>query len=384
MNYLEIINFIRSKFESVNSIPLHAPCFIGNEKKYLLETIDSTFVSSVGIFVDKSEFIFEELTGTKKAVAVVNGTSGLHIALKLVGVNKGDEVLTQALSFVATSNAILYNEANPVFLDVDYDTMGLSPNAVENFLEEFAEFREGGTFNKKTNKRISACIPMHTFGFPARMDELIEVCLKWRIPIVEDSAEALGSYYKGRHAGSMGEIGVFSFNGNKIVTSGGGGMIISNNLKKGILAKHLTTTAKVPHQFEYFHDQLGFNFRLPNLNAALLCAQMEKLDFFLKSKRTLAKEYSVFFNRKGVKFREELPDTEVNYWLMCVELENKFDRDLFLEKTNKQNVLTRPIWTLLYKLPMYKHCYRDNQLNAEKLELRIVNIPSGVSNLLSK
>ena len=320
----------------------------------------------------------QTITKTQKAVAVVNGTSGIQVALRLVGVNAGDEVLTQALTFVATANAIVYLNASPDFIDVDLDTMGLSPKAVAAFLEEYGDLREDGCYNKKTGKRISACVPMHTFGFPVHLDELITVCTNWKIPVVEDAAESLGSEYKGKPTGSLGKVGVFSFNGNKIVTCGGGGTIVTNDIVLGEKGKYLTTTAKIPHAYEYVHDEMGYNFRMPNLNAALACAQLEQLDGFLENKRTLAKEYASFFATNGIKFRTETPDTKANYWLMCVELENKVERNLFLETTNANDVMTRPIWQLMYRLPMYAHCQKDNQLNAEFLEERIVNIPSSV------
>jgi aminotransferase in exopolysaccharide biosynthesis len=374
----DTINFIRDIFQTEDFIPLHAPVFSGNERKYVLDTLDSTFVSSVGAYVDLAEKMMAEISQTEKAVAVVNGTSGLQIALQLIGVKRNDEVLTQALTFVATANAIHYTGAEPVFFDVDYDTMGLSPKAVADFLDEFAEIREDGTFNKKTGRRIAACVPMHTFGFPVHIDALLEVCEKWHIPIVEDAAESLGSYYKGKHTGSFGNLGVFSFNGNKIVTCGGGGMLVTNNLNLGDLGKHLTTTAKVPHPYEYVHDHVGYNFRMPNLNAALICAQLEQLDAFLANKRILAQEYAQFFKSTGMKFREELENTKANYWLMCVELENAYERNAFLKATNEAKTMTRPIWQLMYRLPMYQHCFRDTQKNAEFLEERIVNIPSSV------
>jgi perosamine synthetase len=377
-NYNEIIEFVKNQYQSKDFIPLHEPNFSGNERKYLLDTIDSTFVSSVGAYVDKFELMLAQLSKTKKAVAVVNGTSGLQIALRLSGVVAGDEVLTQALTFIATINAIIYNGASPVFLDVDIDTMGLSPDAVENFLEQFGELRNGICFNKITNKKIAACMPMHTFGFPVHLDKLITVCNKWNIPVVEDAAESIGSEYKGMPTGSFGKLGVFSFNGNKIVTSGGGGAIVTNNIELGIKAKHLSTTAKVPHLYEYVHDEIGYNFRMPNLNAALACAQLEQLDSFIKNKRNLAKEYSTFFVSKGINFRTELSNTKANYWLMCIELENKKDRDLFLKETNENKVMTRPIWQLIFKSSMYSSFQRDAQVNAIYLEDRIVNIPSSV------
>ncbi len=377
-NFNSVISFIKAQYETDNFIPLHVPHFGGNEKKYLIETIDSTFVSSVGAYVDQFEIMMQSITQTQKAVAVVNGTAAIQVALRLIGVKDGDEVLTQALTFVATANAIAYQNATPVFLDVDIDTMGLSPKAVTLFLEEFGDLREDGCYNKKTGKKISACLPMHTFGFPVHLDELIAICDTWKIPVLEDAAESLGSEYKGRSTGSFGKLGAFSFNGNKIVTSGGGGAIVTNDLKLGEKGKYLTTTAKIPHPYEYVHDEMGYNFRMPNLNAALACAQLEQLNYFIENKRILAKEYESFFATNGMKFRTETPETKANYWLMCVELENKVERDLFLESTNVSGVMTRPIWQLMYRLPMYANCQRDEQINAEFLEERIVNIPSSV------
>ena len=377
-SYIQIVDFIKNQFPAKEFIPLHEPNFSGREKEYVLDTIESTFVSSVGAFVDKFEIMMAELSKTQKAVAVVNGTSALQVALRLSGVRSGDEVLTQALTFIATINAIIYNGASPVFLDVDLDTMGLSPNAVQAFLEEFGEIREGFCFNKKTNRKIAACMPMHTFGFPVHLDELIKVCNEWNIPVVEDAAESIGSEYKGKPTGSFGKLGVFSFNGNKIVTSGGGGAIVTYDLELGIKAKHLTTTAKIPHPYEYVHDEIGYNFRMPNLNAALACAQLEQLNSFIQNKRKLAIEYSDFFDSIGINFRKELPNTKANYWLMCLELENKNDRDSFLQETNKNMVMTRPIWQLIFKSPLYSNFQKDSQENAIYLENRIVNIPSSV------
>lgn len=371
-----MVSFVREHFNSNKFIPLHEPRFRGNEKKYVTETIDSTFVSSVGAFVDQFEGMMQDITGATKSVAVVNGTASLQVALRLAGVKKEEEVITQALTFIATANAIVYNNAIPVFVDVDLDTMGLSPKALENFLEEFGELREDGCYNKSTNRRIAACMPMHTFGFPVHLDELLAVCNKWQIPLVEDAAESLGSFYKGKHTGTIGLISGFSFNGNKVVTSGGGGAIITNDIELGTQAKYLTTTAKRPHPYEFFHDELGYNYRMPNLNAALACAQLESLNGFLEDKRILANKYAAFFKETGIKFRQETTNTKANYWLMCVELNNKAERDEFLKNTNDLGVMTRPIWNLMYRLPMYAHCQRDAQTNAEFLEERIVNIPS--------
>ena len=374
--FQKTINHIKSTFGNKPFTPLHEPVFFGNEKKYLLDTIESTFVSSVGAYVNTIEEKIQEFTSTKKAIAVVNGTAALQVSLRLAGVEKDNEVLTQALTFVATTNAISYLNAKPVFIDVDLDTMGLSPLALINFLDEFGELREDGTYNKKTGKRISACLPMHTFGFMCKIDEIIEICNKWKIPVVEDAAEALGSFYKGISAGSFGVASAFSFNGNKIITSGGGGIITTNNEDIGVKAKYLTTTAKVPHAWEYVHDEFGYNYRMPNLNAALACAQLEQLTVIKESKKNLYNEYQTFFSTQGVQLVNIPKYTDWNYWLTSVLLENKKDRDLFLKETNGSKVMTRPIWQLIYRLPMYNDCQKDSQLNAEFLEERIVNIPS--------
>lgn len=373
-----VIDFIKGIYPDQDFIPLHSPMFKGNEKKYLLDTIDSTFVSSVGQYVDKFELMMAQNIGVAKAVAVVNGTAGLHAGLRMLGVKFGDEVITQALTFIATANAISYIGASPVFLDVDLDTMGLSANSLSNFLEKNGEIREGGCFNKLTNKRIAACMPMHTFGFPVKIHEILVVCNKWEIPVIEDAAESIGSLYKGKATGSFGKLSVFSFNGNKIITSGGGGAILTNDLELGMSAKHLTTTAKIAHRYEYAHDAIGYNFRMPNINAALACAQIEQLEGFLLNKRELASEYFNFFSSKGIKFRTENSDTKANYWLMSIEMESKAERDSFLNQSNNENVMTRPIWQLMFRMPMYQNCYKDEQKNAIYLEERIVNIPSSV------
>jgi aminotransferase in exopolysaccharide biosynthesis len=370
------IKFIQDQFSKLDFIPLHVPSFFGNEKKYLLETIDSTFVSSVGAFVDQFEEQMQVYTQSTKAIAVVNGTAALQTALRLVGVQPSDEVITQALTFVATANAIAYNGAEPIFLDVDLDTMGLSPKSVKEFLELHAEKKVDHCVNKKTGKKISACLPMHTFGFPVHLNELIEICQEWHIPIVEDAAESIGSQYYGKMTGGFGQMGTFSLNGNKTITCGGGGVIVTNDINLGLRAKHLTTTAKQAHPFEFYHDELGYNFRMPNLNAALACAQLELLPQILVNKRELAQRYQSYFTEQGICFRTELPNTQANYWLMCLELENKAQRDIFLKETNLAGVMTRPIWQLMHRLPMYKDCQRDEQVNAQFLEERIVNIPS--------
>lgn len=374
----KIITYYKDYYQTNENIYLHVPCFYGNEKKYLDECIDSNQVSTLGRFIPKFEKQFSSFITTKHSIATVNGTAALQVALRIVGVEKNDEVITQALTFVATANAIKYLGADPIFIDVDKKTMGLSPKSVADFLEKNAKIKNGICFNKLTGKKISACVPMHTFGFPVDIVALQEVCNQWNIPIVEDAAEAIGSKINNKLIGSFGKTSAFSFNGNKIVTAGGGGAITTNDDKLAQKALHLISTAKTPHLYEYFHDELGYNYKMPNLNAALLCAQMENLETYLKIKRQMALEFSQIFENEGINFRKEMPDTTANYWVMCVELKNKKERDLFLEKTNKNGVMTRPIWQLMYKLPMYQNCYKDEQINAEFLEERIVNIPSSV------
>jgi len=375
-NITDTINFIRSIYNTKDSIHLHEPKFVGNERKYLLDAMDSTLVSQIGPYVDRFENDMSLVTGTKKAVAVTNGTCALQVALRLAGVQNNDEVLTQALTFVATANSISYLGANPVFIDVDLDTMGLSPKSLEEFLNQNAELRDDGSYNKKTGKRFSACLPMHTFGFMCRIDEIVEICDKWNIPVIEDAAEALGSQYKGQSCGSFGLLSAFSLNGNKIITSGGGGAITTNNIDIGNQAKHLTTTAKIPHQWEYTHDKVGYNFRMPNLNAALACAQLEQLEIMKKSKNNIYNQYKSFLKDKGLKLVDIPENTDWNYWLMSILLDDKNDRDIFLEETNNKGINTRPIWTLMYHLSMYQNSQRDSQENAEYLEQRIVNLPS--------
>ncbi len=376
--YEKIVSFIRTQY-GTGFIPLHVPVFQGNEKKYLNECIDSTFVSSVGKYVDRFEAEMAAFTGAKRAVAVVNGTNALQVALRLVGVEPSTEVITQPLTFVATCNAIKYLYADPVFIDVDNETLGMSSKSVVHFLEEYGEKRGSKTWNKVTGKRISAILPMHTFGHPARINEIVEIASDWNIPVVEDAAESVGSYVNGIHTGLFGQVGVLSFNGNKTITTGGGGMIITNDEALGKQAKYLTTTAKVPHEWEFFHDELGYNFRMPNINAALGCAQMEKLPQILENKRKTAEEYSDFFDTvSNIEFLHEREGTISNYWLNAVILEDREKRDNFLQYTNKESVMTRPIWTLMNKLPMYKDCLCGPLSNAYWLEDRIVNIPSSV------
>lgn len=376
MRVEKFIEFVRDTFKTKDFIPLHEPRFEGNEKNYLANTIDTTFVSSVGEYVNQLEDKFQTFLGVERAVAVVNGTAGLQVALRLAGVNAGEEVLCQALTFIATANAIAYNQALPIFIDVDLDTMGLSPSALEMFLEEHAEIRNGKAFNKTSGNRIAACVPMHTFGLMSRIDEISAICAKWNIPVVEDAAEALGSTLKSQNAGTFGMLGVFSLNGNKIITSGGGGVVVTNNKELGQQCKHLTTTAKVPHPWEFKHDFLGYNFRMPNINAALACAQMENLRTFLNRKAELFKRYREYFEHENIHLKEPIANSTSNYWLNAIELPDQESRDTFLDLTNKAGIMTRPIWELMFNLPMYKNCIRDHQKNAIYLSERIVNIPS--------
>jgi aminotransferase in exopolysaccharide biosynthesis len=361
-------------------ITLHRPVFEGNERKYLVDCIDSNFVSSVGEKVNQFEKDIAKYTGSKHAIATVNGTAALHIAIELAGVKPGDEVISQALTFIATCNAISYTGAKPTFIDVDIDTMGMSPLALKKFLETNCKKKDGKVVNKTSGKRIGACIPMHTFGFPCRIEEISEICSSWDIPLIEDAAESLGSYVNKKHTGTFGAIGTLSFNGNKVITTGGGGMIITNNSDLAVRAKHITTTAKVPHPYEFIHDSIGYNYRMPNLNAALGCAQMERLDDFLKIKLELADKWDLFFSQRNAEFVKPIKGYKANHWLNAIILDSKEDRDDFLKFTNENGVMTRPIWRLMSELPMFKNCQTDGLQNSIWLESRVVNIPSSVPN----
>ena len=377
--YNNITTFIHNLFGTDEFVPLHAPLFIGNEKKYLAECIDTTFVSSVGKFVDRFEELVACYTGSKRAVVCVSGTNALHMGMLLVGVERDDEVLTQALTFIATCNAISYIGAHPVFLDVDRDTLGLSPLAVKRWLSTHAEVRDGQCYNKKTGRRIKACVPMHTFGHPMKIDELSAVCNEYHIELVEDAAESIGSFYKGRHTGTFGRVGVISFNGNKTITTGGGGMLLFQDEELGRLAKHLTTQAKVPHRWAFVHDHIGYNYRMPNINAALGCAQMENLDRYVSNKRETAERYREFFSHiPDVEFVVEPANSRSNYWLNAVLLKDRRAQQSFLEYTNDHGVMTRPVWELMNRLEMFRGCETDGLENTVWLEERIVNIPSSV------
>ena len=378
-DYSRTIGFIKEVFGNQEFTPLAVPVFAGNEKKYLEECIDTTFVSSVGKFVDRFEKDMAEYAGCKKAVVCVSGTNALHMSMMLVGVERNDEVLTQALTFIATCNAISYIGAHPVFIDVDKSTMGLSPNALKEWLVKNAEIKNGQCYNKNTGCRVKACVPMHTFGHPVRIEEIANLCEEYHIELVEDAAESIGSLYKGKHTGTFGKVGTISFNGNKTITTGGGGMMLFNDEELAAHAKHLTTQAKVPHRWEFRHDHVGYNYRMPNINAALGCAQLENLDKFIASKRQLALEYAEYFkNVEDIQFFTEPKDTFSNYWLQVVIFKDKDAQQAFLQQTNDNGVMTRPIWELMNRLPMFEHCENDGLKNTIWFADRVVNIPSSV------
>jgi perosamine synthetase len=378
MMFKEVIDFIRKKYDTNDFIPLHAPVFFGNEKKYLNECIDSTFVSSVGKFVDQFEAEIVKYTGAKFAIATVNGTAALHVALQLVGVTDGTEVITQPLSFIATCNAISYCGAKPIFVDVDTKSFGLSPESLLSFILEQTEQRPDGCYNKITQKKITAVVPMHTFGHPCRIEEIAKICNQYNIALVEDAAESLGSFYKGKHTGTFGRVGVLSFNGNKIITTGGGGMILTDDVLLAKKAKHITTTAKLTHPYEFDHDEIAYNYRLPNINAALGCAQIENLEIILQNKKELASAYEVFFEKLEISFVKEPSKSSSNYWLNSLLFDNQNQRDDFLRVTNQVGIMTRPAWKLMNKLEMFKNCQHGDLSNALLLETRLVNIPSGL------
>jgi aminotransferase in exopolysaccharide biosynthesis len=376
--YKEVIDFIREIYnEPKEPIQLHAPVFFGNEKKYINDCIDTTFVSSVGKYVDQFETMIAEYTGSARAVACVNGTSALHLALKLSGVEQNDEVITQPLTFIATVNAIVYCGAHPVFIDVDKDTMGLSSEKMDLWLESHAEVKGDACFNRHTGRRITACVPMHTFGHPVHLEDLMSVCAKWHIELIEDAAESIGSFYRGKHTGIFGSIGILSFNGNKTVTTGGGGMLIFQDKARGDYAKHLTTQAKIPHRWEFKHDAVGYNYRMPNINAALGCAQMENIDAMLANKRETAMKYKDFFKNIGITFFDEPKNCQSNFWLNSVILPSKEEQIQFLTETNDAGIMTRPIWELMNRLPLFSDCQCGDLEDAEWFADRVVNIPSG-------
>lgn len=397
-NYKDTIDFIKSVYGNKEFTPLAAPVFAGNEKAYLTECIDTSFVSSVGKFVDRFEEEIAKYTGAKHAVVCVNGTNALHMSLLLAGVKKDDEVLTQALTFIATCNALAYIGAYPVFLDVDMTTIGLSPDAMKNWLQANAEVRRNtriaelpksldfsfceddfACYNKHTGRRIKACVPMHTFGHPVRIKEIVALCKEWHIELVEDAAESIGSTYNGQHTGTFGRIGAISFNGNKTITTGGGGIMLFMDDELGLYAKHLTTQAKIPHRWEFRHDHIGFNYRMPNINAALGCAQLENIQKYVASKRKVAAKYIEYFkNVNGIDFFIEPKNSFSNYWLSAIILKDKESQLDFLQQTNDNGVMTRPIWELMNRLPMFENCQNDGLKNTIWFADRVVNIPSSV------
>ena len=380
--YSRLIDFIRTWYQTDGLVPLHEPRFNDTDKKYVVDAIESTFVSSVGEYVNRFEQNLAHYLGVRYAVATVNGTAALQVALRLAGVEENCEVLTQPLTFVATTNAIVYNNASPVFIDVDRRTLGLCPHALEKFLGNNAVRNANGVFNKNTGRRIAAIVPMHTFGHPCSMQKIVQLADAWTIPVIEDAAEALGSRISKKYCSTFGLAGVLSFNGNKTITCGGGGAIITNNGCIAQKAKHLTTTAKIDHKWHFFHDEIGYNFRLPNLNAALACSQLERLKNILSDKRKLAASYKELFikNNKWGEFVTEPEACKSNYWLNAVITPDKKRRDELLKKTNEAGIMTRPAWKLMVDLPIYRKCQKDSLDNARWLVDRIVNLPSSARN----
>ncbi|PJP17071.1 aminotransferase DegT [Campylobacter jejuni subsp. jejuni] len=372
------ISFIKSLFNKEN-IALHEPCFIGNEKKYLLECIDSGFVSSVGEFVTRFEEALKEKTKARFVIATNTGTAALHIALLANGIDENCEVIIQSISFVATANAIAYTGAKPVFLDIDENTLSLSPKALEHFLENQTYQKDNLSYNKTTHKPIKACVIMHTFGLSAHIKAIKELCEKYHILLIEDAAEALGSTYENKALGTFGKCGILSFNGNKIITGGCGGAILSDDENLAKLARHLSTTAKIPHPYEYDHDRIAYNYRLCNINAAILLAGLENLELFLENKRELAKIYKDFFkNHDKCKFIDEKSNEKSNFWLNTLLFKDENLRNIFLEECLKNNIFVRPVWKSLPSLKAFQNCQSNELINTKKLEKRLINLPSSV------
>ena len=373
-----IVSYIKKLFPESEYIQLHAPFFSGKEKEYLNRCIDTNYVSSVGAYVNQFEQMITEYTGTKYAIATVNGTAALHTALTVTGVEPGDNVLTQAVSFIATANAICYCNATPVFIDSDLETLGMSVSALQHFLNKHTQKKSDGfTYNRATGKKISACVPMHVFGHPVQIDQIKEITSSYNITLIEDAAESIGSYRDGKHTGTFGTMGILSFNGNKVITTGGGGIILTNDEDLAVKARHLTTTAKISHPWEFRHDQIGYNYRMPNINAAIGCAQLEMLPEILEKKRQLTMHYKDFFQTIDVDFVVEPEGCQSNNWLNTIVFKTSSERDQFLNYSNNNGVMSRPIWTLLSKLPMYQSCITDQLTNALWIERHMVNIPSG-------
>lgn len=374
--WMQFVNDVKMMYGK-EFVPLHEPTFNEKEIEYVTDCVKSGWVSSVGTYVTRFEEELAKFVGVKRAVAVVNGTAALHIALKVAGIKAEDEVLMPSLTFVATANAACYLQATPHFVDVNEETLGVDPIKLDKYLEHIAEFRDGELFNKQTNCRIKALVPMHTFGHPCSIDKLIALCEKYNLVLVEDAAESLGSYYKGKHTGSFGKVSAISFNGNKIITTGGGGAILTNDETLADYAKHITTTAKVPHKWEYVHDEIGYNYRMPNLNAALGCAQLEKLPELIEQKRKLAEKYEkLLLNVKGVRLFKEPTNCNSNYWLQTIILDKEYDRDEILAFMNDNGIMSRPIWQPMHFLQMFEKCPRMDLSQTEKCNSRVVNIPS--------
>lgn len=374
----QVIDIVRKAFPTKDFIPLHEPCFNGHEKQYLANCIDSTFVSYLGEYVTQVENKISQFTGSKYCLTMVNGTAALHMALLGVGVSEETEVLTQPLTFVATTNAIHYCGADPVFIDVDQETLGMCPDDLRSFLKTKTTLKNGSCYNNLTGKKISACVPVHIFGHPLHINEIVKICAEYNIPVVEDAAESLGSYRDGQHTGTFGDVATLSFNGNKVVTCGGGGAVITNSEKIYLKLKHISTTAKKPHAWEYFHDEVGYNYRMPNLNAAVLMAQFEQLDGFLQNKRELAEYYKTEFSRTEVKFLTEPKNTKANYWLNAIFVKNKDEREHFLKTLNAAKVMCRPAWTLMSDLPAFEKNFVFSKARSEELSQTLLNIPSSV------
>jgi len=358
-------------------VALHEPTFNEKEIEYVTDCVKTGWVSSVGSYVTRFEEDLAKFMGVKRAVAVVNGTAALHIALKIVGVKANDEILIPSLTFIATANAVAYLQAVSHFVDVNEETLGVDPLKLEKYLDEIGEFRQGELYNKQTNRRIKALVPMHTFGHPCMMDELVALCDKYKLELVEDAAESLGSYYKGQHTGTFGKVSAISFNGNKIVTTGGGGAILTDDEKLADYAKHLTTTAKIPHRWDFVHDETGYNYRMPNINAALGCAQLEKIQEFIEQKRDLTKFYeNLVENIEGIRLFKEPVNTKSNYWLQVILLDEQYNRDEVLNFLNEQGVMSRPIWMPMHELKIYKECPKMDLSVTERLKHTVINIPS--------
>jgi aminotransferase in exopolysaccharide biosynthesis len=373
-----IIHFIQDYYKTKKFVGLHEPRFIGNEKKYLIDAVDSTFVSSIGQYVNKFEKDVCTFTKTNSALSVVNGTAAIQLSFYLSGVKNNDLVISPSLTFVAACNVLIHMGAEPLFVDVNKDTLGLCPIALELYLNENAVIEGNNCIHKLSKRRIRAIIPMHTFGHPVQMDEIIKISNKWNLSLIEDAAEAFGSKYKGKYCGTLSEMGCFSFNGNKTITTGGGGMVLFTNSEIAKRARHLSTTAKMPHAYEFFHDEAGFNLRMPNINAALGVAQLESINIYIKRKRNLAAQYKEFFKDTNYLFVDEPEYSESNFWLNSIICENIKSRNEFLKTTNDAEVMTRPVWELMSNLPAFKDCYKGDLSNSLWLRDRLVNIPSSV------